>query len=95
MSYSCVCFVCFQEASKPENRAKHPWIITMGHRPMYCTNDDDDDCTHTYSIVSILMMVKGSRNEKRERENETVMKVKPEVYSHPLYLAMWVCVLHL
>ena len=21
-------------------------IITMGHRPMYCTNDDKDDCTN-------------------------------------------------
>ncbi len=21
-----------EEANKPENRAKHPWIITMGHR---------------------------------------------------------------
>ncbi|EEC20453.1 purple acid phosphatase, putative, partial [Ixodes scapularis] len=25
-----------KEATKPENRAKRPWIITMGHRPMYC-----------------------------------------------------------
>ncbi|XP_072023834.1 acid phosphatase type 7-like [Amphiura filiformis] len=33
------------EATKPENLAKHPWIITMGHRPMYCTTDDNDDCT--------------------------------------------------
>ena len=33
------------EANKPENRAKHPWIITMAHRPMYCSTADDDDCT--------------------------------------------------
>lgn len=32
-------------ASLPENRALRPWIITMGHRPMYCTNADKDDCT--------------------------------------------------
>lgn len=32
-------------ANKPENREKRPWIITMGHRPMYCSNTDGDDCT--------------------------------------------------
>lgn len=40
-----------KEASKPENRAQRPWIITMGHRPMYCSSDDGDDCTHKESIV--------------------------------------------
>ncbi|KAI2654037.1 Acid phosphatase type 7 [Labeo rohita] len=38
-----------QEANRPENRAQRPWIITMGHRPMYCSNDDGDDCTHFQS----------------------------------------------
>lgn len=27
------------------NRSVHPWIVLFGHRPMYCTNDDRDDCT--------------------------------------------------
>jgi len=27
------------------DRSKHPWIVLFGHRPMYCTNDDRDDCT--------------------------------------------------
>ena len=22
-----------------------PWVVLYGHRPMYCTNDDRDDCT--------------------------------------------------
>ncbi|KAH9527597.1 Acid phosphatase type 7 [Dermatophagoides farinae] len=39
------------EANKPENRAKHPWIITMAHRPMYCSTADDDDCTENESIL--------------------------------------------
>jgi acid phosphatase type 7 len=34
-----------RNANKPENRALRPWIITMAHRPMYCTNADTDDCT--------------------------------------------------
>uniref|UniRef100_A0A8C4Q4Q9 Purple acid phosphatase n=1 Tax=Eptatretus burgeri TaxID=7764 RepID=A0A8C4Q4Q9_EPTBU len=28
-----------------------PWIITMGHRPMYCSNTDMDDCTKIDSLV--------------------------------------------
>ncbi|KAK7493511.1 hypothetical protein BaRGS_00015222 [Batillaria attramentaria] len=40
-----------KEANKPENRAKHPWIITMAHRPMYCSNNDKDDCTKHESII--------------------------------------------
>lgn len=40
-----------KKANLPENRAKRPWIITMGHRPMYCSTDDSDDCTHKESII--------------------------------------------
>jgi len=38
-----------KEATKPENRANQPWIIVFGHRPMYCSNANSDDCTHTTS----------------------------------------------
>uniref|UniRef100_A0A673C6A3 Purple acid phosphatase n=1 Tax=Sphaeramia orbicularis TaxID=375764 RepID=A0A673C6A3_9TELE len=41
-----------EEANLPENRAVRPWIITMGHRPMYCSDDDLDDCTRFDSYVS-------------------------------------------
>uniref|UniRef100_A0A4W6EVF7 Purple acid phosphatase n=1 Tax=Lates calcarifer TaxID=8187 RepID=A0A4W6EVF7_LATCA len=41
-----------EEANKPENRAVRPWIITMGHRPMYCSDDDQDDCTKFDSYVT-------------------------------------------
>ncbi|UJR35793.1 hypothetical protein I4U23_028541 [Adineta vaga] len=42
-----------KKANKPANRARHPWIITMGHKPMYCSNSDDDECltTEGYSYV--------------------------------------------
>ncbi|XP_029475711.1 acid phosphatase type 7 isoform X2 [Rhinatrema bivittatum] len=42
-----------QEASKPAKRRQHPWLITMGHRPMYCSNNDQDDCTEHESIVRL------------------------------------------
>ncbi|XP_026165245.1 acid phosphatase type 7 [Mastacembelus armatus] len=42
-----------EEANRPENRAVRPWIITMGHRPMYCSDDDQDDCTMFDSYVRL------------------------------------------
>ncbi|VDN55988.1 unnamed protein product [Dracunculus medinensis] len=36
-----------------KNRNERPWIITMGHRPMYCSNFDDDDCTKYESLVRV------------------------------------------
>ncbi|XP_028294068.1 acid phosphatase type 7 isoform X2 [Gouania willdenowi] len=42
-----------EEANRPENRAQRPWIITMGHRPMYCSDDDQDDCTRFDSYVRL------------------------------------------
>lgn len=41
------------EASRPENRAERPWIVTFGHRPMYCSNDNDNDCTHSETLVRV------------------------------------------
>ncbi|XP_073980741.1 acid phosphatase type 7-like [Rhodnius prolixus] len=32
------------KANLPENRQKRPWIITYGHKPMYCSNYYKDDC---------------------------------------------------
>ena len=36
------------EANKPENRALRPWIITMGHRPLYAQNHIDDMVSFTF-----------------------------------------------
>jgi len=42
-----------KEANKPENRKKRPWIVTYGHRPMYCNDLDGDDCTHHETLVRV------------------------------------------
>jgi len=34
-----------QKANTAEERKKHPWLVVFGHRPMYCSNNDHDDCT--------------------------------------------------
>lgn len=40
-------------ANKPEQRAKRPWIVTFGHRPMYCSDTDGDDCTKHETLVRV------------------------------------------
>lgn len=40
-----------KNANKPENRLKHPWIITFGHKPMYCSNKVDSYCTVDDEII--------------------------------------------
>lgn len=34
-----------------ENREQRPWIITFGHRPMYCSNDDEKRCINETTFV--------------------------------------------
>ncbi|KAL5022490.1 hypothetical protein ScPMuIL_001645 [Solemya velum] len=38
-------------ATSAAKKAVTPWIITLAHRPMYCSNTDHDDCTKKDSIV--------------------------------------------
>ncbi|XP_068249786.1 acid phosphatase type 7-like [Palaemon carinicauda] len=42
-----------EEATKPEVRAKVPWIILFGHRPMYCSNNDHDDCLRVDCLTRV------------------------------------------
>ena len=40
-----------KKANTAEERARHPWIMTIAHHPMYCTTADGDDCNHYDSVV--------------------------------------------
>ncbi|XP_054727487.1 acid phosphatase type 7 isoform X3 [Anastrepha obliqua] len=42
-----------EAANQPENRARRPWIIVYGHRPMYCSNGNGDDCTHSETLTRV------------------------------------------
>jgi len=66
-----------KEANKPENRAKQPWIIIFGHRPMYCSNNDNDDCTHHESLVRVGVPFLH------------VFGLEPLIYKYGVDLAIW------
>jgi len=34
---------------------KCPWIITYGHRPMYCSNSEHDDCSKVFSFIRMAL----------------------------------------
>ncbi|XP_017852644.1 acid phosphatase type 7 isoform X3 [Drosophila busckii] len=40
-----------RRANEPAQRAQRPWIITFGHRPMYCSNDNGDDCANHETVL--------------------------------------------
>ncbi len=51
----------FQAATTPESRKARPWIILYGHRPMYCSDDDGDDCTRRTTATRIGLLIDGER----------------------------------
>ena len=53
------CFLKLQKANEPENRARQPWIVTMAHKPMYCSNNNDDECLYAdgYIFVSVVFSI--------------------------------------
>lgn len=69
-----------QEANKPENRAKRPWIITYGHRPMYCSDDDGDDCLNNESLVRTGLPIIKAYVEVFLSQNELYGCYDKEVY---------------
>ncbi|XP_020901933.1 acid phosphatase type 7 [Exaiptasia diaphana] len=84
-----------EEANLPENRAKRPWIITMGHRPMYCSNVVGDDCQNFENKVRIgITSLKLFPLEKLFYENGVDLEIWAHehsyerlfpVYNHTVY----------
>jgi len=49
------------------DRSRTPFVVTMSHRPMYCSNSDDtDDCTKDDSVMRLGLPVFGTRFFKLE-----------------------------
>ncbi|CAL4149642.1 unnamed protein product, partial [Meganyctiphanes norvegica] len=44
-----------EAATQPEARKERPWIILYGHRPMYCSNADHDDCKRKGCLTRVGM----------------------------------------
>lgn len=40
-----------KQASSPEQRRLRPWIVVFGHRPMYCSSRDRDDCSKDSNLL--------------------------------------------
>eukprot|EP00054_Salpingoeca_dolichothecata_P008179 m.46758 g.46758 ORF g.46758 m.46758 type:complete len:541 (+) comp17555_c0_seq2:89-1711(+) len=73
-------------ANAAANRTARPWIIAYGHRPMYCSNTDHDDCTvpgsrtragleklfHTYGVDVVFEAHEHSYERLWPVYNETV-----------------------
>jgi len=48
-----------KQANTPEARGVRPWIVLFGHRPMYCSNNDKDDCTKYQTMTRVGLPVVG------------------------------------
>ncbi|XP_067011635.1 acid phosphatase type 7 [Anabrus simplex] len=48
-----------KEATSYSNRTRHPWIVVLGHRPMYCSNLNHDDCTYFETRTRVGLPVVG------------------------------------
>ncbi|CAG2108113.1 unnamed protein product [Medioppia subpectinata] len=62
------------EANKPENRAQRPWIITIGHRPLYAQNHIDNILREGFTFA---------KDSKPEFGFEELM------YKHGVDLSFW------
>ena len=73
-----------------KNRNIHPWIITMGHKPMYCSNNTTADCTNNESVIRTgLPFFKAFGLEKLFYENGVDLTLWAHQHSYerlwPLY----------
>eukprot|EP00427_Karlodinium_veneficum_P060078 CAMPEP_0169391082 /NCGR_PEP_ID=MMETSP1017-20121227/47778_1 /TAXON_ID=342587 /ORGANISM="Karlodinium micrum, Strain CCMP2283" /LENGTH=453 /DNA_ID=CAMNT_0009493697 /DNA_START=107 /DNA_END=1466 /DNA_ORIENTATION=- len=61
------------------DRSKTPWIVTMAHRPMYCSNADTDDCTKYDANLRIGLPVLGRR----------LFQLETLFHKHKVDLSFW------
>jgi len=72
-----------KEATKPENRAKRPWIVVYGHRPMYCTN--------IYDLYNrqIRNCSNDDNNLRKGLPPDNIFGLEDVLYDYGVDLAIW------
>jgi hypothetical protein len=66
------------------NRSVTPWVITMAHRPMYCSDSDDhDDCTKVNSTMR-RGLIAGKNNTR-----DGLFALEPLFKEHGVDIAFW------
>jgi len=78
-----------EEANTPEARALHPWVVVFGHRPMYCSNNDRDDCTKYETKTRIGLPPVGLGLEELLYENDVDIAVWAHEHSYERSLPVY------
>lgn len=78
------------KANRAESRALRPWIVAFGHRPMYCSDHDNDDCSKKGNILRKGLPIVGLFNlEKLFYEQGVDLVLEAHEHSYERFLPIY------